>query len=140
MAVSPLFLVGIAIFFLGGALFGTQLFGHGGWAKSKQFRVIGELLRGAHGTRARRWVVVSLVLLPMGMCLIFSGVTASDFERAERCERHCAREGYASGRIGPNSDRDPQDRSTWFVACICDGNEREPAEFVADTLTDPAAP
>lgn len=121
MKISPVFIVGGVLVFLGAILFATQLFGNGGWAKSKQFRVIGELFRGVHGAGARKAVILSFLMMPIGSCLLFSGVFASDAERRDRCEARCAAEGYTSGRIGPNTDRDSGDRSTWFVACICEG-------------------
>ena len=33
--------------------------------------------------------------------------------------------------FGPNSDRDPSDRRSWFVACICEAPGRAPREFRA---------
>ncbi|MFK8004047.1 MAG: hypothetical protein AB8H86_31065 [Polyangiales bacterium] len=120
MQISPLFLVGGIATFVGAILFATQLFQNGGWAKSRQFQVIGELFRGAHGSGARIAVLISFVMMPIGACLLFAGVASSDAERRNRCEARCSAEGYEQARIGPNSGRDPSDRTTWFVACICE--------------------
>lgn len=134
MKISPLFIVGGALFFVGAILFATQLFRNGGWAKSRQFQVMGELFRGAHGSAARIAVLVSFVMMPIGACLLFGGVAASDAERRNRCEARCSAEGYASGRIGPNSERDSDDRTTWFVACICEGGPGVNLEIDANSL------
>lgn len=134
MKISPLFIVGGIVAFLGAILFATQLFRHGGWARSRQLRIIGELFRGTHGSGARTAVLVSFVMMPIGSCLLFSAVASSDAERRDRCEARCSAEGYASGRIGPNSERDTSDRTTWFVACICEGGEGEGLEVDANSL------
>jgi hypothetical protein len=128
---SSLWITGVALFAVGFLLVAGLIFGHGGWAKSAQFRVIGELVRGVHGRRAQMLLALGLVILPMGACLTFAGVTTSDRERAQRCNTQCTAEGYASARIGPNSDRDPNDRRTWFVACICEEPGMAPREFRA---------
>lgn len=119
---------------LGGVLFAAQLFGHGGWRKSQQFRVLGELHRGDHGGTARRLFWVSLVLMPVGACLLFASVAQSDRARAKRCEERCAADGFTSGRIGPNSDRVEGDARSRFVACICEADGRESVEHRADAL------
>lgn len=131
MPTSPVWFVGLALFAISLLLVASQLFGHGGVAKSAQFRVLGELLRGVHGNRARALLAIGLAMLPIAMCTIFAGVTAGDAERARRCETECTAAGYATSRIGPNSDRDPSDRRTWFVACICEAPGRAPREFRA---------
>ena len=118
---SPLRIAGFALLGVGFLLVATQIFGHGGWAKFAQFRVLGELLRGVHGRRARLLLALGLVAWPIGMCVTFAGVGAADSERAARCETYCKAMSYTTSRIGPNSDRDPNDRNTWFVACICEG-------------------
>ncbi|MFT5355052.1 MAG: hypothetical protein ACI9KE_002266 [Polyangiales bacterium] len=134
MKVSPILVVGGALFFVGAILFASQLFRNGGWAKSAQFRVLGELFRGLHGSGARTVVLISLVLMPLGSCFLFAGVASSDVERRDRCETRCAAEGYSSGRIGANSDRVSGDRTTWFVACICEGGAGGALELDADSL------
>ncbi|MFK7984558.1 MAG: hypothetical protein AB8I08_00880 [Sandaracinaceae bacterium] len=128
---QPLFLVGAVVTFAGTLLFGGLLFSNGGVRKSRQFRVIRELLGGTHGNGARLLTVAALLSMASGSCLLFSGVAASDHERAERCERRCRAEGYEAGRIGPNSDR-TEDRSTWWVACICEGGSAPVLELRAD--------
>lgn len=127
-------IVGAVLAFGGAILFASQLFRHGGVNRMHQFRVLGELRRGEHGKTARLLLAVSLVLLPIGACLLFAGVAQSDRQRAERCEQRCLSEGFASAAIGPNSDRVPGDARSRFVACICEGNGRERVEYRADEL------
>ena len=134
MAVHPIMIAGAVLSATGILIFGALLFSHGGVAKSAQFRVLGELFGGTHGARSRALLLLSFVLLPIGACLLFAGVAAADHERAERCEAFCAAEGYASARMGPNSNRVRSDRSTWFVACICEGGEGEALEIDANNL------
>lgn len=134
MQISPPFIIGGVLFFLGALTFAAQLFGHGGVAKSKQFGVLSELLKGVHGPGPRRWLIISMLLMPMGACFLFAGVGMSNAERSERCEERCASEGYETARIGPNSDRVSGDRTTWFVACICEGGQPEALELDANEL------
>ena len=77
-------------------------------------------------------ILASFPVMFFGACMTFSSVAMSDWERAKACEERCIAEGYEDGRIGPNSDRDQQDRSTWFVACICQRETLPPLEFPAD--------
>ena len=93
---------------------------------------MGDLVRGTHGQSARLLVALGQVEAPTGLCLIFAGISASDGELETRCEAQCVAAGYASARIGPNSDRDPNDRRTCFVACICEGAGKPPREFRAE--------
>lgn len=133
MPSHPLFFVGVALFFVGFLLFAGVLFSHGGVARSRQFRVMGELFSGKHGNGARLLFASSFLVLVAGACLLFAGVAASDGARAERCESHCHATGYERARIGPNSDR-TDDRATWWVACICEGGTDTPSEVPADSL------
>lgn len=129
--VSPILVVGLVFFFLGGAIFLGVLFGSGGAAKSRQLAVVGQLLRGEHGGSRRTLVCVALLCLGLGMCGSFAGVASMDAGRAERCVERCRAEGYAEGRIGPSVDREPPTR---FVACTCTGGRDESLELRADSL------
>lgn len=133
MAISPLLIAGFVVFTLGFLVFATVLFSNGGVKKSAQFRVMGELTRGVHGQAARLFFFGSFPLLAAGACLCFAAVGSSDRERAQQCEERCVTEGFDTHRIGPNSDR-TDDRATWFVACICESEGREPIEFRANDL------
>lgn len=123
--------VGLGLFFLGGGLFMGVVFGSGGAAKSRQFAVIGQLLRGEHGRSKRGLTLVALCCLGLGTCGTFAGVASMDAARAERCVERCRAEGHLEGRIGPSVDRDPETR---FVACTCVGGQDESLELRADAL------
>ena len=136
MVLSPMTVAAAVLFFGGALLFGGLVFAHGGAARSGQLRVIRELLDGDRGVRARRGAIGSLLALMMGAGLLFAAVASSDVERASRCRSHCEAAGYPAARIGPNTGRDPKDRATWFVACICEGGARTPLEVDANRLLD----
>jgi hypothetical protein len=123
--------VGLALFFLGVALFMGVVFVSGGASKLRQFAVIAQLLRGEHGGRKRGVTLFALLCVSLGTCSTFARVAARDAARAERCVERCRAEGHLEGRIGPSVDRDPQTR---FVACTCLGGQDEPLELRADTL------
>lgn len=126
--------VGSLVAGLGFVLFAGVLFSHGGLAKSEQFRVIGEIMRGRRGGGARLVMAVGILGIIAGGCIAFSGVAALDRARAERCREHCRAAGFERARVGPNRDRDPRDRDTWWVACICEGGPSEPIEVPASSL------
>lgn len=128
---SPILVVGLALFFLGGLTFMGVLFGSGGATKSRQLTVLGQLLRGERGGGRRVITWIALGCLGLGMCTSFAGVASMDAARADRCVERCGAAGYAEGRIGPSLDRDPQTR---FVACTCTGGDGEPLELRADSL------
>jgi hypothetical protein len=124
-------LVGLALFFVGSALFMGIVFSRGGAAKSRQFAVIAQLLRGDHGALSRGLAVAALLSIGVGTCGTFAGVASMNGARAERCMERCQAEGYLEGRTGPSVDRAPQTR---FVACTCSGGGQEPLELRADSL------
>ncbi len=126
-------IAGAVLLFLGAPLFAGVLFGHGGVRKSAQFRVLGELMRGVHGSLPRALLMLSFLLIVVGSCVTFAAVGAGDRARAKHCEATCTEAGYSTARIGPNSDRVQSDRTTWFVACICEEPGREPLESRAVT-------
>ena len=100
--------------------------------------MLGELIRGEHGRKARLSLMVSFVVMPIGACFCFGGVAKGDHERFRRCTAYCQSNGYNASRIGPNSDRS-EDRRTWFVACICEEGDlgKTPMEVRADALVWP---
>lgn len=128
---SPLMIVGVALFFGGAAFFMALLFGNGGASRSRQFAVIGHLLSGGLGPRKRALTILALLLLGVGMCTTFAGVASMDAARAERCRVHCVAQGYTEGHIGPSIDREP---ATRFVACTCTGGSQPPLELRADSV------
>lgn len=130
---NALLVAGAAFFFIGVALFMGLLFSNGGLSKSKQFKVLFELIRGTHGSRARLGLVSAMLLGLTGACLAFGGVAMSDRERNRACASACAARGHTSHRIGPNSDRVAGDARTAWVACICEGGG-ETVELRADAL------
>ncbi len=81
----------------------------------------------------RALLMLSFLTLFMGSCLSFVAVGAGDRARKKHCEQTCTEAGYSTARIGPNSDRIQSDRTTWFVACICEEPSREPLESRAVT-------
>lgn len=137
MTLSPLLVTGGALFFVGFVLFAIALFGHGGLSRSRQFRVIGELFRGDHGRAPRIVATLGVSMVGIGACVCFAAVARSDHQRAERCRAFCGSKGYRSARIGPNSDRIREDRSTWFVACICEEGDQDPARLEVDARRPP---
>ena len=118
---NTLLLAGFVFFFAGVALFMGLLFANGGVSKSKQFKVLRELVTGMHGRGARLGIVAALLLALTGLCLCFGGVAKSDMERNRACASACAARGHTRHRIGPNSDRVAGDARTSWVACICEG-------------------
>lgn len=138
MPFSIAFIVGVALFWVGGATFMGVLFASGGWRRSQQFRVLGELWRGQHGPGKRRAMKLGLLALVAAAIVTMSAVAAHDRERARRCEAHCAGSG-ARGTIGPSSQPHPtHTRAAAFVACICEGADGARQEARADDL--PASP
>lgn len=129
-AMSTLMIIGATLFFSGGLAFMALLFGHGGWQRSRQFAVIGQLCSGAHGGLRRILTLGSLALIWLGAMACFAGVLSMDAERAERCSNHCIAAGYAEGVIGASLDRDPAIR---FVACTCTAPDRPALELRADS-------
>jgi hypothetical protein len=123
---------GGALFVIGFLIAAGMVFSHGGSRKSAQFRVIGEIMRGDFGPKTKLLTSVGALLMVAGACFAFSGVMMADAARERRCRQLCTSRGFSSGRIGPNSDRDPRDRATAFVACICEGPGREPLETRAE--------
>lgn len=134
MPTHPLFVAGAAITAVAFVTFATILFSKGGFHRMRQLGVMSALLKGEHGSGARLVFVGSLLAMMVGSCLVFAGVGAGDAARLDACEARCDELGYPQYRIGPNSDRDDADRSTWFVACICEGGDRAPTELRAGDL------
>ncbi len=136
MPSHPVFFAGGAIVAFAFVAFATILFSHGGFNRARQLGVILKLLRGEHGNGTRLGFVASVLGLILGACLLFSGVAAQDRARAEACAERCRALGYPSHRMGPNTNRIETDRTTWYLACICEGPDREPTELRADRLLD----
>ena len=132
-AMHFLLLVGVASLFAGVALFMGLVFANGGLSKSKQFKVLSEIITGTHGRGARLGIVAASLLVLTGACLGFGGLAMSDAERANACARACTARGHSRHRIGPNSDRVAGDARTSWVACICEGGG-ERVELRADGL------
>lgn len=132
-AMHSLLLAGVASFFAGVALFMGLVFSNGGLSKSKQFKVLAELVRGTHGAGARLGLAAAALLVLTGACLAFGGMAMSDAERANACAAACTARGHSRHRIGPNSDRVAGDARTMWVACICEGGG-ESVELRADGL------
>lgn len=132
-AMHSLLLAGVSFFFAGVALFMGLVFSNGGLSKSKQFRVLAELLAGTHGRGARLGLAAAALLVLTGACLAFSGMAVSDAERDRACAAACTARGHSRHRIGPNSDRVARDARTMWVACICEGGG-ESVELRADGL------
>lgn len=130
-------IVGAIFFIVGAGSFFAALFASGGWDRSKQFRVLGELWRGEHGPGRRRAARLGLLAVLVGAVVSMCGVAANDRERARRCEAHCAASG-AVGTIGPSSQPHPTHRrAAAFVACICEGPDGARQESRADDLMAP---
>lgn len=123
--------LGAALLAAGGLGFLGTLFASGGWRRSRQFAILGQLWSGALGARRRRLLRTSLVALGGGAALCFAGVASMDAERATRCRDHCLALGFTQGRIGPSEDRAPPTR---FVACTCSGEGEAALELRADAL------
>ncbi|MCA9607799.1 MAG: hypothetical protein KC619_19455 [Myxococcales bacterium] len=134
MFTQPLFVVGVALTAIGFVTFATVIFSKGGFSRMRQFGVMRAVLRGDHGSGTRVVFLVALVAMLVGSGLTFAGVGAADAARLEACGARCRDLGYPDHRIGPNSDRDDADRTTWFVACICEGADRPPTELRAEGL------
>jgi len=133
---SPLFLVGIALFFGGGVTLMGVLFSSGGASKSRQLGVLAALLRGEHGGARRALTRASLAMLALSLPVTFSAVAAGDRQRAAACRQTCARLGYTAGVIGPSQARNPQRPGLpAFVACRCVGGRADDTELRADDLT-----
>lgn len=122
-------MIGAALLFGGGLTFMALLFGSGGWQRSRQFAVVGQLCAGTLGRVRQSLAMGSLALIGLGAIVCFAGVTRMDAERATRCQSYCIAAGYAEGTIGPSLDRDP---ATRFVACTCIGPDRPALELRAD--------
>lgn len=130
---SPIMILGFALFVLGFLLVFVTLAMSGGMARRTQLKVLGELWDGNHGTPKRAAVIAGAGFFLAGAMVMFGGVSASDAERAQACVTRCETEGYESGRIGPNSSRN-EDRSTWWVACICEAADKPTLEIPAGSL------
>jgi hypothetical protein len=136
MGHGPLFMLGILLFFAGGLTAMTVIFGNGGFAKSKQFQVLGQVLSGSAGRGARRALLIGLCLTALGMCTTFAGVASSDARRAQRCTQTCHELGYKEGLIrGSEATQADHPNRHAFVACRCNyGPQPDPFEMRADAL------
>ena len=128
---SILMIIGASLFLAGGLSFMALLFASGGWQRSRQFAVLGQLWSGARGTARQVLSLGSFALVGFGALLCFAGVLSMDAERAERCHSHCIAAGYVEGVIGASVDRDP---ATRFVACSCKSPDRPTLELRADLM------
>ena len=131
-------IVGAVLFFGGMIVFMAVTFGSGGWSKSRQFRVIGEVMGGKHGHTRKHAATGALVALGVSVVTLFAGVAMKDRARADRCRAHCRAAGYDSGTIGPSKARRPgNEKAAAFVACTCAAAGKPPLELSADTLEAP---
>ncbi len=128
---STLMIIGAMLFFGGALLLMVLLFVSGGWQRSRQFAVFGELCSGARGAARRVLTLGSMGLIGLAALACFAGVASMDAERAQRCQDHCLAAGYDGGLIGPSLDREP---ATRFVACTCTAPDREALELRATDL------
>lgn len=117
---NPTMIAGIALAFLGFALFAGVLFGSGGASKSKQFEVIGDVMGGKHGAGRRLAMIVGLVMTVLGTCTTFAGVSARDAGRGDRCQAYCTQQGYTHSALGPAEETPPGGgRAVTYFACMC---------------------
>lgn len=123
--------LGASLLAVGGLGFLGTLFASGGWRRSRQFAILGQLWSGALGPRRRLMCQLSLATVGAGAILCFAGVASMDAERAARCRDHCMALGFERGLIGPSVDRAPSSR---FVACTCSADALAPLELRADTI------
>ncbi len=130
-------IAGAALFFGGMLTFMAVTFGSGGWSKSRQFRVIGEVMSGKHGRRRKRAATGALIALGVSVVLLVVGISLKDRARAERCRTQCLAAGYQRGTIGPSAAQQPGTGKAGFLACTCTAAGKSPLEWRADTLTAP---
>lgn len=127
-----LMLIGAAIFFAGALSVLALMFSSGGWQRSRQFTVLGQLFSGQFGIARRIASMVSVALVVIGATLCFAGVALMDVQRAARCEELCLASGYSNGTIGPSVNRTPASR---FVACTCTADDQPPLEQRAHAIS-----
>ena len=131
----PIMVVGLALAAIGFSLYAGALFASGGAAKSRQFQVIGEVLRGRHGAGRRLAMLAGLALVAVGMLTTFAGVARNDAGRAARCRAYCVQQGYTLGAIGPGDETPPGGgRSVRYVACVCTRADGGRTQTRADDL------
>jgi len=135
MALHPVFLAGVAIFFASGLLFMGLVFAKGGANRSKQLGVMLALVRGEHGPLNRQLAIGSFAGIILGALCCFAGVAAQDVAREKRCQAKCVEVGHLRGKIGPSSQQSMTRRGrAAFVACVCSGGAGPPIELQADSL------
>ena len=128
-------LVGAALFMVGVLTFMVVVFSSGGVAKSQQFRVLGEVSRGQHGAGKRLGLGVGMLLIVVGACGAFAGTAVKDAGVRKACETKCKADGFEQGKLGPSTERHPQQpKRHSFVACICSGG-KDTVEFDSGTLS-----
>lgn len=127
-------LVGIAMAFVGFACFAGTLFSGGGTAKSRQFRVIGEVMSGQQGPGRKRAMVAGLLLCLFGALTTFAGVAAHDAGRGERCRAHCTGQGYTNSELGRVEETSANGRTVAYFGCICTRADGARAQTRADDL------
>lgn len=126
--------VGAGLFMLGVLVFMVVLFTSGGSAKSQQFRVLGEIGRGQHGAGKRIGLLAALLLVVVGACGAFVSSASKDAGVRDACTAKCKADGFENGKLGPSTERDPQQPNKHkFVACICSGG-KDTVEFDSTTL------
>jgi len=130
-AMPGLMIFGVCMFFTGVLSVLLLLSANGGWDKSRQFAVLGQLLSGKLGALRRTLSRTALLLTFMGAVLCFAGVGQMDARRAQRCHDHCIAAAYLKGTIGPSVDRTSSRR---FVACACTAPGKPPLELRADSI------
>jgi len=129
--VPILMTLGASLLAAGGLGLLGLLFASGGWRRSRQFAILGQLWSGALGSGRRLLVQLSLAAAVAGAALCFAGVASMDAERARGCHDHCIALGFEQGSIGPSVDRSPSGR---FVACTCSADAIAPLELRADAI------
>ena len=126
--------VGAAFFMLGVLVFMVVIFSSGGVAKSQQFRVLGEVSRGQHGAGKRLGLGIAVLLIVVGACGAFAGTAQKDAARRTACDAKCKTDGFEQGKLGPSTERHPQQPNKHrFVACICSGG-KDTVEFDSGLL------
>lgn len=127
--------VGVTMAFAGFALFAGTLFRGGGAARSEQFRVLGEVLRGAQGPGPRRAMIAGLILCVVGAFTAFAGIAAHDAGRGARCQSYCLQHGYSQSALGPATEVSPDGgRGVTYFACTCTRPDGARTQTRADDL------
>ncbi|HQY64603.1 MAG TPA: hypothetical protein PK141_24560 [Polyangiaceae bacterium] len=130
-----LMIAGAGLFVVGFVTFFVLLVAHGGFAKSRQFGVVGEISSGRQGGFAQVVMVIAFLLMPFGACGMFAAVAAGDQGRKSSCNDTCVERGYRTGRVQGSKAMDPKRPNAHaFVACVCSGGASPDLELNARDL------